>query len=306
MKYKIEPKVEIKINGETYSYKLFESLKLLDEMNSQRAVAKRLNMSHSVLNRRIKNAEKRLGFDLVKISGSRTYLTEKSKSLVNVYEKYNSRVVETDKLIIAGGHIITNFLESISNEIPFEVDIYSSDDNSAYKLAKKGLIDILALDDPQIAFKNDLDFRVVGYDNLVLVSNEMSSNMKIKQMKDLKNLEFVSIEGTAQRLAWSTLDENNIPYKIIKNVKSEFDAFKIVQNSNKLYTFLNGSYFKGNNVLKEETKHAISLIAVNSEKKEVQDFIEYFLNDGQKLISREGFIPIKPWKTKEKKMKLSI
>ncbi|WP_225369557.1 helix-turn-helix domain-containing protein [Methanobrevibacter arboriphilus] len=137
MKYKIEPKVEIKINGETYSYKLFESLKLLDEINSQRAVAKRLNISHSVLNRRIKNAEKRLGFDLVKISGSRTYLTEKSKNLVNIYEKYNSRVVETDKLIIAGGHIITNFLESISNEIPFEVDIYSSDDNSAYKLAKK-------------------------------------------------------------------------------------------------------------------------------------------------------------------------
>ncbi|WP_225369555.1 hypothetical protein [Methanobrevibacter arboriphilus] len=40
--------------------------------------------------------------------------------------------------------------------------------------------------------------------------------------------------------------------------------------------FLNGSYFKGNNVLKEETKHAISLIAINSEKKEVQEFIEYF------------------------------
>ncbi|WP_231624325.1 LysR family transcriptional regulator [Methanobrevibacter arboriphilus] len=60
MKYKIEPKVEIKINGETYSYKLFESLKLLDEMSSQRAVAKRLNISHSVLNRRIKNAEKNL------------------------------------------------------------------------------------------------------------------------------------------------------------------------------------------------------------------------------------------------------
>jgi len=305
MKYNIKPKVEVEINGEIYSYKLFESLILLDEMKSQRAVAKELEISHSVLNRRFKNAEKKLGFSLVKVSGSRSYLTEKSKDLVDIYKKYNYRVVENDKLIIAGGHIITNFLESISNEIPFEVNIYSSDDDSGYELSKKGFIDILALDDPQIAFKNDLDFTVIGYDNLVLVSNE-PNNMKIKHITDLKNLEFISIDGTAQRLAWSTLDENNIPYKIMKNVKSEFDAFKIIQNSNNLYSFLNASYFKGNNVLREETKHAISLVAINSEKKEVQEFIDYFLNVGQKLISREGFIPIRPWKTREKNIKLSM
>ncbi|MEA4956441.1 hypothetical protein SDC9_17840 [bioreactor metagenome] len=306
MKYKIEPKIEIEINGEAYSHKLFESLKLLNEMNSQRAVAKELQISHSVLNRRIKNAEDRLGFKIVKISGSRTYLTKKSKNLVNIYEKYNSRVSENEKITIAGGHIVTNFLDSISTEIPFEADIYSSDDITAYKLAEKGFIDILALDDPQIAFEKDLDFTVIGYDSLVLVSNDQNEYMKIKKMKDMENLNFVSIEGNAQRLAWNTFDKNKIPYKIIKIVKSEFDAFKIVQNSNKLYTFLNASYFKGNKVLEKETKHAISLIAINPEKKEVQEFIEYFSNEGQELISQEGFVPIRPWKTKKRKIKLSI
>jgi molybdenum-dependent DNA-binding transcriptional regulator ModE len=298
MDYNIEPKVEIKINGEIYSYKLFESLKLLDETKSQRAAAKRLKISHSVLNRRIKNATNKLGFNLVKISGSRTYLTEESKKLVNIYEKYNLKIKETERLSIVGGHIVTNFLESISDDIPFEIDIYSSNDPSSYELAKRGLVDILALDDPKLAFENNLDFIPIGYDHLVLVSNDLISCNDIENIHDLKNLEFISVDGTAQRLAWNTLNENNIPYKIIKKVKSEFDAFKIVKNSDKLYTFLNASYFKGNEVLKEETKHVVSLIPMNKDKKEVNKFVEYLSNEGQKLVSREGFVPIKPWKIK--------
>ncbi|MBZ9570570.1 LysR family transcriptional regulator [Methanobrevibacter sp. TMH8] len=301
MKLKIHPKIDMEINGKIYSYKIFESLKILSENNSQRQTAKQLNISHSVLNRRIKKAEKEIGFKLVEVYGSKTYLTNDAKELINTHEKYQYRVVENDKITIAGGHIVTSFLNSIANKLPYEIDVYSSDDVSAYKLAQRGLVDILALDDPQIAFINDLDFIAIGYDYLVLVSDDETQHKRnIKSKEDLKNLKFISVEGTAQRLAWNTFNEINIPFEIVKEVKSEFDAFKIVKNSKNLYTFLNASYFKGNEILKDETKHAISLIPINSEKKEVNELIEYILGEGQILVGNEGFIPIKPWKTKDK------
>ena len=301
MKLKIHPKIDMEINGKIYSYKIFESLKILSENNSQRQTAKQLNISHSVLNRRIKKAEKEIGFKLVEVYGSKTYLTNDAKELINTHEKYQYRVVENDKITIVGGHIVTSFLNSIANNLPYEIDVYSSDDVSAYKLAQRGLADILALDDPQIAFINDLDFIAIGYDYLVLVSDDETQHKRnIKSKEDLKNLKFISVEGTAQRLAWNTFNEINIPFEIVKEVKSEFDAFKIVKNSKNLYTFLNASYFKGNEILKDETKHAISLIPINSEKKEVNELIEYILGKGQILVGNEGFIPIKPWKTKDK------
>jgi len=336
MNYNIQGKIDIEIDGKTYSYKLFDSLKLISKTKSQRKAGKELGISHSVLNRRIKNAEKNLGFDLVQIIGSKTYLTNEADKLIYSYDKYQSRIAENDKIAIAGGHIVTNFLDSISSELPYEIDVYSSDDETAYKLAKRGIVDILALDDPQLAFVNNLDFYAIGYDHLVLVSNDdlenksaeeidaSHNNIKpphddiktphnniktphkdiespqkdIKKIDNLKNLKFVSVDGTAQRLAWDTLNENNIPFEIIKNVKSEFDAFKIVKNSVDLHTFLNASYFQGNEVLKPQTQHVISLVPINQDKKEIYDLIDYILGEGQQLVANEGFVPIKPWKTK--------
>ncbi|MDR0900212.1 MAG: LysR family transcriptional regulator, partial [Methanobrevibacter sp.] len=106
------------------------------------------------------------------------------------------------------------------------------------------------------------------------------------------------------RLAWNTLSDNNIPFEIVKEVKSQFDAFKIVKNSepsDNLYTFLNASYFKGNDVLKDETQHVISLVQTNYEKPKTKEFINYLIVHSQDLIAKQGFIPIKPWKIKDYK-----
>jgi len=292
---KFKPQISMEIDQQIYSYKLFESLDLISKTLSQRRAAKELKISHSVLNRRIKNSEEKLGFELIKVIGSKSYLTDEAIKILKQYQRYKGSIAENDKIAIAGGHIITGLLDSISDELPFDIEVYSSDDTNAYKLAKRGFIDILALDDPQIAFLNDLDFTPIAYDYLVLVSNDVSKK-RIANLKDLNGLSFISVNGTVQRLAWNTMHENNISFKIIQEVKSELDAFKIVKNSKNLYTFLNASYFKGNSVLKHETKHVISLVQTNSSKKEINGLIEYILGNGQKLVANQGFTPIKPWK----------
>ena len=146
------------------------------------------------------------------------------------------------------------------------------------------------MDDPLIAYERDIDFTPIAYDYLVLISSPNCED--IKSINDLNGLDFVNVTGSAQRLAWNTLKHYDIDYNITYKVNSQFDAFKLVKNSENLHCFLNASYFKGNELLKFDTRHVISLIKVNEDKQEVNEFIEYLLNDGQEEIRNQGFTPI--------------
>ena len=292
----IKPEIGIEINGISFNYKFFETLESLSKTYSQRKTAKELKVSHSVLNRRIKNAEDKLGEKLVITVGSGSELSEKGYELLELYYKYKNRLEDKEEIIIAGGHIITGLLQAISYDLPFKTLIYSSDDESAYELAKQDLVDILALDDPLLAFENDLNFTAIAYDHLVLIPPK--NGKIIEKIEDLEGLKFIGVKGSAQRLAWSTLRQENINFSIEREVKSQFDAFKIVKNSEEYYTFLNASYFNGNEKLKNETRHVISLVQCNDTKEDIYNLIEYLLFDGQIKIGEQGFIPMKPWKTR--------
>ena len=292
----IKPEIGIEIDGNSFNHKFFETLESLSKTYSQRKTAKELKVSHSVLNRRIKNAEDKLGEKLVVTVGSGSELSEKGYELLELYYKYKNRLEDREEIIIAGGHIITGLLQAISYDLPFKTLIYSSDDESAYELAKQDLVDILALDDPLLAFENDLNFTAIAYDHLVLISPNHGKT--VEKIGDLEGLKFIGVKGSAQRLAWSTLKEENINFTIEREVKSQFDAFKIVKNSEDYYTFLNASYFNGNEILKNETRHVISLVQCNDAKEDIYNLIEYLLFDGQTKIGEQGFIPMKPWKTR--------
>ena len=173
---------------------------------------------------------------------------------------------------------------------PFNTNIYSSSDRDAFELAKRGAVDILTLDDPLIAYERDIDFTPIAYDYLVLISSPNCE--EVKSINDLNGLDFVNVTGSAQRLAWNTLKHYDIDYNITHKVNSQFDAFKLVKNSENLHCFLNASYFKGNELVKFDTRHVISVIKVSEDKGEVDEFIEYLLNEGQTEIKNQGFTPI--------------
>ena len=292
----IKPEIGIEIDGISFNHKFFETLEYLSKTYSQRKTAKELKVSHSVLNRRVKNAEDKLGEKLVVTVGSGSELSPKGYELLDIYYKYKNRLEDREEIIIAGGHIITGLLQAISYDLPFKTLIYSSDDESAYELAKQDLVDILALDDPLLAFENDLNFTAIAYDHLVLISPK--NEKPIEKIEDLEGLKFIGVKGSAQRLAWSTLRQENINFSIEREVKSQFDAFKIVKNSDNYYTFLNASYFNGNEILKNETRHVISLVQIDDTKEDIYNLIEYLLFDGQIKIGEQGFVPMKPWKTR--------
>lgn len=285
MKFESEGLISLNINGEIYDYKLYQSLESLARTKSQRKSAKELNISHTVFNRRILKAENRLGVKLTQKVGNGTTLTPEGRDLLDEYRKYSIQIEKTSNINIAGGHISSGLLESI--HLPFNINVYSSNDKDALELAKRGVVDILTLDDPLIAYELNIDFTPIAYDYLVLISSPNSK--EVKSINDLEGLEFVNVEGSAQRLAWNSLEHYDIDYRLKYTVNSQFDAFKLVKNSENLHSFLNASYFKGNEILKFDTRHVISIIKVNEDKPEVDEFIEYLLNDGQELIEKQGF-----------------
>ena len=288
MKLESKGLISLEINGEIYGYKLYQSLESLHRTNSQRQSAKELNISHTVFNRRILNAEKQLGFKLTEKKGNGSVLTDNGIRLLEEYRKYLIQIAEPNNINIAGGHISSSLLESL--DLPFSINVYSSNDQDAFKLAKRGVVDLLTLDDPLIAYERDINFIPIAYDYLVLISSPESK--EVKSIKDLDNLDFVKVVGSAQRLAWNTLEHYDLKYNIKHTVNSQFDAFKLVKNSENLYSFLNASYFKGNEILKFDTRHVISLVKVNDDDSKTDEFIKYLLTIAQKDIEKQGFIPM--------------
>ncbi|MBQ2832786.1 LysR family transcriptional regulator [Methanobrevibacter sp.] len=288
MKLQSKGLISLDINGNIYDYKLYQSLDSLSRTKSQRKSAKELNISHTVFNRRLLRAEDKLGFKITQKAGNGTILTREGLQLLEEFQKYLIKIERTSNINIAGGHISSGLLETIKH--PFNTNVYSSSDRDAFELAKRGAVDILTLDDPLIAYERDIDFTPIAYDYLVLISSPNSK--EIRNINDLNNLDFVNVTGTAQRLAWSTLKQYGIDYNIKYKVSSQFDAFKLVRNSENLNCFLNASYFKGNEVLKFDTRHVISLIKVSEDKPEVDEFIDYLLAEGQEEIKNQGFEPI--------------
>jgi len=288
MKLQSKGLISLDINGNIYDYKLYQSLDSLSRTKSQRKSAKELNISHTVFNRRLLRAEDKLGFKITQKAGNGTVLTREGLQLLEEFQKYLIKIERTANINIAGGHISSGLLETIKH--PFNTNVYSSSDRDAFELAKRGAVDILTLDDPLIAYERDIDFTPIAYDYLVLISSPNSK--EIRNINDLNDLDFVNVTGTAQRLAWSTLKQYGIDYNIKYKVSSQFDAFKLVRNSENLNCFLNASYFKGNEVLKFDTRHVISLIKVSEDKPEVDEFIDYLLAEGQEEIKNQGFEPI--------------
>jgi DNA-binding transcriptional LysR family regulator len=279
------PKLSINLNGQTFSYRLFEALNGISNNWSQREAAKELGISHAVLNRRIRDAEEKLGFKLVKTTRSGSELTSQGIKVLERYQKYLNRLRERETTVICGSYISTGLLDVLAHNYGLNAVICCTDDESAFQMAEMDLVDILVLDDPAHVFMRDLDFIPIAHDHLVLLSG---SGEKPLNLDALNGEKFVEVPHSAQRLAWNTLDNLKIDYKIVELCSSPQTALKMVESSDDLHTFLNRSFTSGSDILAEDTEHLISLVLWNKNR-EIKDFLEFILGRGQNIIDKWGF-----------------
>lgn len=284
MKY--HPKVSLIIEGHTFSYKLFEAIKCVSKTYSQRKASQKLGISHAVLNRRIKEAEEKLGFKLLVATGAGSELTSAARKILQKYEKYESRLKEREKLVICGGYASSRLMETMSSKYGLNAAVYRTSDENAIHLANLDMVDILTLDDPVHAFIQNLDFIPIAYDHLILLSGKN----RHKNIHELNGKNFVEIIDSPQRLAWNTLDDNKIQYKLKNEFKSPYDAIKFVKNNPEFYTFVSNSLWEGSDIIKNDTRHIISCVIYNKEDERINDFLNFILTfKGQKLVEECGF-----------------
>lgn len=285
MKY--DPKLGLVLDGCQLSYKIFETLECIAKTYSQREAAKRLGISHSVLNRRIKESEEKINHKLVETTGAGSGLTEKGYEILDKYESLMKRLQVREKPVICGGYVSTGLMEILVQEYNLDVTVLRTDDLSALELAKMDMVDILTLDDPVTAFIYDLDIIPVANDYLVLAGNDL-----ITDIADLNGKDFIEIPNSSQRLAWNTLDNMNIDYNIVELAKSPHTALKSVQNNSKLFTFINKSYTNGSDLLKNETRHMIGIVLLNKNNHSLKNFVEFIVGEAQYVMENNGFMRI--------------
>lgn len=285
MKY--DPKLGMVIDGQEFSYKIFETLECIAKTYSQREAAKKLGISHSVLNRRIKESEEKINARLVETTGAGSGLTENGHELLNKYKSLMKRLEERKKPVICGGYISTGLMEALVEKYDIDVTVLRTNDTSALDLADKDMVDILVLDDPVSAFIYDLDIMPIAYDYLVLVGDS-----EVKDISDLNGKDFVEIPNSSQRLAWNTLDNMDIDYNIVQTAISPETALKSVKTNRELFTFLNNSYAEGSDIMKNETKHIIGIVQLNKANNSLKKFVEFVIDEAHETIENNGFSKI--------------
>jgi hypothetical protein len=132
----------------------------------------------------------------------------------------------------------------------------------------------------------DLKFIPIAYDHLVLVSGR---DVEINSVRDLNGKKFVEVPYSAQRLAWNTLDELRIDYRIVEVCKSPYLAMKLVERSEDLYTFLNNSLTTGLDILARDTKHILSMVIQKNSSENLEDFVDFVEGRGQTKVEKYGF-----------------
>ena len=191
---------------------------------------------------------------------------------------------------MAGGFISCEFIRQLSAAYQLEnIKILQTDLNTAFDLANKGLVDILGFDDPVQAYIYDIEPIPLGRDHLMLLTH---GNEEFYNITDLDGLRFVEVEGSAQRLAWTTLANNDLDFDIVSTVDSFHEAIRMVEQDENLYTFINTSMsytsMHVSDILSEHTRHIISALNVKNSV-DVESFLNFASHNAQKLTVKYGF-----------------
>ncbi len=284
-------KLNLEINDTLFDYKFFETLKLIHSTKSQRNAANKLGISHSVLNRRILKAESVLNEKLVIVSNRGSQLTDYALELLDEYETYVKRLDDfEDTITVAGGHVSCEFIRQLSIAYRMEnIHFLETDIDTAFELSNRGLVDVLGFDDPVQAYLYDIEPVALGRDHLVLLSHKDES---FNNVSDLNGLKFIEVEGSSQRLAWTTLANYDLDFDIVRVVKSFNEAIHIVEQEEDIYTFINNSMSYTSqytsDIISNDTKHIISALNVKNNSV-VDNFLNFASHNAQNLTVKYGF-----------------
>lgn len=190
--------------------KQLEVLRAISNERSQNRAAARLKISAAVLNRQLKELERKAGTQLVKTSMRGSELTAEGKQMLHIIDIISQRMERSKELVVGCTRISQMVVERICSKLAergTRARVIVADDESNIKMAAGGLLDIVFFDDPIHAYDYPEEDRI----------HEVTRDFLIHCDRGKR---YAQLMSGPQRIGFDTLKMQNKEFEIRKVVFS--------------------------------------------------------------------------------------
>ncbi|MEM0448597.1 MAG: LysR family transcriptional regulator [Methanomassiliicoccales archaeon] len=152
---RIEPVISLRVNGRTLTPHQLEVLLEVHRQGSQRKAALALGLATPVVNKLLRQVQRKVGESILDTSPHGTELNEAGNTLALEFAAVSARMRVKDSVVV-GGTLLTEemLLTSLSRlDSKARYDLIISDDQRNLKDFNAGLMDVVVLDDPLFAYE---------------------------------------------------------------------------------------------------------------------------------------------------------
>jgi len=207
---KLVPEIVLTAGEEQITLRQLEVLRAVASSRSQNAAARRLGISTAVLNRQVKELERRAGMELVKTTARGSELTADGQQIIRILDAMCKRMTRQKELTVGCTSVSQAIVERICSKLVsrgVKVRLLVADDETNVSMSSSGLLDIIFTDDPQIAYDYPKEGRVHEVTGDYLIQCGRGENYAI-------------LTSGPQRIGFDTLRQERRPFKIKKTVFS--------------------------------------------------------------------------------------
>jgi len=191
-----------------------EVLRTIAQEGSQNRAAKRMKISTAVLNKQLKEMERKANSRLVAATKRGSELTLEGKQLLRVLDAMCKRIARSSELTIGCTPVSQSIVERICSKLA-QKEIRSrlivSDDKTNVAMSSSGLTDIIFLDDPQFAYDFPKENRVHEVMKDFLIHCERGKN-------------YALLNSGPQRIGFESLDQERMDFQIKATLFSPEEA----------------------------------------------------------------------------------
>lgn len=194
--------------GVEVTHRQLEALAALRDKGSMRRAAEALGISTPVLYKYVKEAEEKVGAELVSSSSRGTILTCDGKALLQMFEAFELRLKDQDGVRVAGTLVSERCILTAATALSasgIACRVWISTDEENLRMMDEGRLDCVVLDDALHAMERADMFEGTEVGADVLLHRRCGTD-------------YVRLAFGAQRLAFRHLEQKRIEHRIVSTV----------------------------------------------------------------------------------------
>jgi molybdenum-dependent DNA-binding transcriptional regulator ModE len=204
------PEIVLTTEDGQITLRQLELLKAVSSERSQNRAAEKLGISTAVLNRQLREMEKRAGTKLLDTTKRGSELTAEGRQLLRVLGALNRRMTRQKELIVGCTSVSQAIAERICSKLTMKgkkVRLIVADDETNISMSMSGLLDVIFVDDPRFAYEYPKEGRVHEVTKDFLIQCDRGEGYAV-------------LTSGPQRIGFDVLRQESKPFKVKATVFS--------------------------------------------------------------------------------------